>query len=149
MVELRILTSVYSQRGSGDIILERRFLQSKHFCHSFHNKMHVLCQAQCPIFLVTPKVYLSPLFICAHPRRSTTPCRGCLTNEESWIVILLLSEKFIHPNNLILLLSMISVLSSLTFQQFILGCQFPWNTSPDIPWYLLLKHCKLSSFHLD
>jgi hypothetical protein len=75
-VVLRILTSVYSQRGSGNIILERRFLLSKHFCHSLHNKMHVLCQLQCPIFLVTPKVCSPPLFICAHPRRSTTPCQG-------------------------------------------------------------------------
>ena len=50
MVALQILTSVYSQRGSGDIILERRFVLSKHFCHSLHNKMHVLCHSQCPIF---------------------------------------------------------------------------------------------------
>jgi hypothetical protein len=43
-------TSVYSQRGSGDVILERRFLLSKHFCHSLHNKMHVCCHSRCPIF---------------------------------------------------------------------------------------------------
>ncbi len=50
MLVLWILTSVYSQKGSGDVILERRFLLSKHFCHLLHNKMHVLCHSQCPIF---------------------------------------------------------------------------------------------------
>jgi hypothetical protein len=63
-------------RRKWDVILERRFLLSKHFCQSLHDKMHVLCQSQCPIFFVTPKVCSSPLFICAHPQHSTTPCRG-------------------------------------------------------------------------